>query len=174
MSRIEPVAAYPQDVAAIFMEIEGAFGMVPNLFKTCAHHPPLLQANWSKVKAVMMEGSLSRKVKETIAVLVSRDNSCSYCVAAHTGALRAIGVTEKEISAIGEDLDKADFSEKEKSLINFARKANIDPLRISDEEFATLLQAGAEDAEIVEALGVMELFTAFNKFLDSLQVEIDF
>jgi hypothetical protein len=28
--------------------------------------------------------------------------------------------------------------------------------------------------EIVEALGVMELFTAFNKFLDSLNVEVDF
>jgi hypothetical protein len=25
----------------------------------------------------------------------------------------------------------------------------------------------------IEALGVMEVFTAFNKFLDSLQVEID-
>ncbi|PJB30954.1 MAG: peroxidase, partial [Deltaproteobacteria bacterium CG_4_9_14_3_um_filter_65_9] len=30
------------------------------------------------------------------------------------------------------------------------------------------------DAEIVEALGVMELFTAFNKFLDSLEVALDF
>jgi len=26
----------------------------------------------------------------------------------------------------------------------------------------------------VEALGVMELFTAFNKFLDSLEVDLDF
>lgn len=77
--------------------------MVPNLFKTYAHHPPLLQANWNKVKAVMMEGSLTRKVKQTIAVLVSRDNSCSYCVAAPTGALRSIGVTDDEISAIEED-----------------------------------------------------------------------
>jgi hypothetical protein len=28
--------------------------------------------------------------------------------------------------------------------------------------------------ELNDALGVMELFTAFNKFLDSLNVEIDF
>jgi AhpD family alkylhydroperoxidase len=90
-------------VASIFQEIEKAFGMVPNLFKTYAHHPPLLQANWNKVKAVMMEGSLTQKVKQAIAVLVSRDNSCSYCVAAHTGALCALGVTDGEISAIEED-----------------------------------------------------------------------
>ncbi len=59
------------------------------------------------------------------------------------------------------------------ALIAFARKANREPLRITDDEFAALYRAGASDAEIIEALGVMEIFTAFNKFLDSLQVEID-
>jgi hypothetical protein len=54
MSRIVPVLSPPQNVAAIFQEIEGAFGRVPNLFKTYAHHPPLLQANWNKVKAQLL------------------------------------------------------------------------------------------------------------------------
>jgi len=174
MPRIDPAPSQPQNVAAIFQEIEKAFGMVPNLFKTYAHHPPLLQANWNKVKAVMMEGSLTQKVKQTIAVLVSRDNSCSYCVAAHTAALRAIGVPSDEISAIEEDPDKAEFTAKEKALIRFARKANREPLKISGVEFGALRETGATDAEIVEALGVMELFTAFNKFLDSLEVDLDF
>lgn len=158
----------------IFKEIEGAFGMVPNLFKTYAHHLPLLKANWNKVKAVMVEGSLSQKTKQAVAVLVSRDNSCAYCVAAHTGALRSIGVSESEIETIEKDLEKADFSEKEKALIAFARKANSAPNRITDEEFTSVRSAGASNAEIIEALGVMELFTSFNKFLDSLQVDIDF
>jgi uncharacterized peroxidase-related enzyme len=148
--------------------------MVPNLFKTYAHHPPLLRANWNKVKAVMMEGSLSRKVKETIAVLVSRDNSCNYCVAAHTAALKSIGVPDVELAAILEDLDKGEFTVRETALIRFARKANSDPLRIPDADFMELRRTGVSDAEIIEALGVMELFTAFNKFLDTLQVEIDF
>lgn len=163
-----------EDVQAVFKEIEGAFGMLPNLFRTYAHHPPLLKANWTKVKAVMAEGSLSQKTKQAIAVIVSRDNSCAYCVAAHTGALRSLGVSESEIGALEEDIEKADFSGKEKALIAFARKANFSPHRISDEEFAAVRRTGATDAEIIEALGVMELFTAFNKFLDSLQVEVDF
>ncbi len=163
-----------QKLAPIFAEIEGAFGMVPNLFKAYAQHPPLLQANWNKVKAVMMEGSLSRKLKETIAVLVSQDNGCSYCVAAHSGALQAIGVSEEELKKIMENFENADFSAKEEALIGFARKANSNPLRIPAEEFSALKKTGASDAEIVEALGVMEIFTAFNKFLDSLEVDIDF
>jgi uncharacterized peroxidase-related enzyme len=176
MSRISVVGKddVSKDVQEIFTEIEGAFGMVPNLFKAYSHFPPLLRANWDKVKALMMQGNLSRKTKEAIAVLVSKDNSCSYCVAAHTAALKSIGVTEEEIEIIENDIEKSDFTEKERGLITFARNANKDPNRIRDEEFESLKKAGATEPEIVEALGVMELFAAFNKFLDSLNVEVDF
>jgi uncharacterized peroxidase-related enzyme len=173
MSRIETQEA-SKETERIFGEIQGAFGMVPNLFKTYAHHPALLEANWNKVKAVMMQGSLSGKAKQAIAVLVSKDNGCQYCVAAHRGALKSIGVSDEEIRQIEEDIGKADFSGKEKELIAFARKANLNPVKIPDADFEALKRVGASDAEIVEALGVMEVFTSFNKFLDSLQVAIDF
>jgi len=162
------------EVQEIFTEIEGAFGKIPNLFKTYAHFPPLLKANWNKVRAIMMQGNLRRKTKEAIALLVSKDNSCAYCVAAHTAALKSIGITEKEINIIENEIEKSMFTEKERELITFARKANKDPNGITDKEFGKLKKAGASDSEIVEVLGVMEIFTAFNKFLDSLNVEIDF
>lgn len=162
------------ETADIFREIASAFGMVPNLFRTAAHHLPLLRANWKKVKAVMMEGRLSRKVKETIAVLVSKDNGCDYCVAAHSAALRAIGLSPEAIAGIIEDPEKSDLTEKEKVLIWLARQANLAPGRIAEEQFQALKELGVSDAEIVEALGVMELFVGFNKFLDSLQVDMDF
>ncbi len=162
------------EVAAIFAEIKGAFGMVPNLFRTAAQHPPLLVANWNKVKALMTQGQLPRKLKEAIALVVSSDNSCSYCVAAHTGALKAIGVSQEEIAALENDLQKTTFTMKEKALLGFARKANKEPRSLTDQEFASLREAGASEGEIVEALGVMELFAGFNRFLDALQVDLDF
>ncbi|MGA6994113.1 MAG: peroxidase-related enzyme [Candidatus Deferrimicrobiaceae bacterium] len=175
MTRISPLDPKQAtgETAEIFKEIQSAFGMVPNLFRTSAHHPPLLRANWDKVKAVMMEGNLSRKVKETIAVLISKDNGCDYCVAAHSAALRAIGLSPEAIAGIIEDPEKSDFTEREKALIWLARQANLAPGRIADEQFQVLRELAVSDAEIVEALGVMELFVGFNKFLDSLQVDID-
>lgn len=176
MSRVPAVAEACDDpnVRAVFEEIQSAFGRVPNLFRTYAVHPPLLRANWEKVKAVLMSGNLRREVKEAIALLVSKDNSCAYCVAAHTAVLRAVGMTEEQIVSMEEDFGKTDFNDKEKALIGLARAANLKPLKVSDEEFGAVRQTGATDAEIVEALGVMEVFTSFNKFLDVLQVEIDF
>lgn len=161
-----------ENVANTLQEIKQAFGRIPNLFSTYAHHPPLLEANWNKVKRVMMEGDLSRKTKEAIALLVSQDNGCNYCVAAHTGALQMIGVSDEEIGKISSQLEDADFTALERVLIRFARKANSEPHRVSDEEFQALRATGATDAQIVEALGVMEVFAAFNKFLDVLHVEL--
>lgn len=176
MARVAPLTGQAPDpsVTAVFQEIQDAFGKVPNLFRTYAHHPPLLRANWEKVKAVMMTGHLRRKVKEVIAVLVSKDNSCTYCVAAHTAVLQSLGVTADQIAALEHSLDAADFDAKERALIRLARDANRSPLAISDAQFRTLRETGVQDTEIVEALGVMEVFTSFNKFLDSLQVEVDF
>ena len=67
MARIAPLSieSASPEAQAVLKEIESAFGMVPNVFKTMAHYPPLLALNWSRVKALMMSGSLSRKVKET-------------------------------------------------------------------------------------------------------------
>lgn len=174
MKRIDTVASgtTSPEVEEIFQEIKKAFGMIPNLFKTYAHHPPLLEANWHKVKRVMMEGALSRKTKEAIALLVSKDNDCKYCVAAHSGALKAIGVSAEEVGRIETDLEQADFIDKERALIRFSRKANQAANDVTDEEFLAVRDTGASDAEIIEALGVMEVFTAFNKFLDALEVEL--
>ncbi len=45
---------------------------VPNLYKSMAIKPSYLQANWNKVKSVMIDkGRLDRLTKEIIAVAVS-------------------------------------------------------------------------------------------------------
>lgn len=68
-------------VRDIYEEIKITFGIdfVPNLYKVMAPTPAYLEANWNKVKAVMIEPSrLDTLTKEIIAVAVSAVNSCDY------------------------------------------------------------------------------------------------
>ncbi len=61
-------------VRDIYEEIKSTFGIdfVPNLYKVMASNPAYLEANWNKVKAVMIDsGKLDRLTKEIIAVAVS-------------------------------------------------------------------------------------------------------
>ncbi len=165
----------PDSTSAILLEIEQAFGgRVPNLFKAYAEHPPLLEANWFKVKSILLNGQLRRKVKEAIATVVSHDNDCKYCVAAHTAALRSMKVSEPQINAILQNILPDDFTEKEVALVKFARKANQHWHRIDNASLRELIDLGIEDSEILEAFGTMELFIAFNRFADVMGIEIDF
>ena len=68
-------------VKAIYADIQATLGidLVPNLYKVMAAKPAYLEANWTKVKAVMVApGNLDRLTKEIIAVAVSAVNGCAY------------------------------------------------------------------------------------------------
>ena len=68
-------------VKEIYDEIKSRLGIdfVPNLYKVMASKPDYLEANWKKVKSVMIEpGKLDRLTKEIIAVAVSAVNGCDY------------------------------------------------------------------------------------------------
>lgn len=163
------------DVRAIYAEIEQEFGgRVPNLFKTYAHHPPLLKANWDKVKATLNSGQLSPKLKQTIAVLVSQANRTQYCVKAHSRTLLTMGLGETDLAAILQGhLAAVGFSDREIKLVELMLAVNADANGIPDGTFQQIKALGISEAELVEAYGVMELFVAFNKFLDSLEVEFE-
>lgn len=176
MSRLTPLdrSGATDEVRAIYDEIEKAFGMVPNLFKTYAYFPSLLRVNWEKTKTLMMGGQLSRSLKEMIAVVVSRANSCRYCVAAHEMMLQQLGFSKEQVRALEEDSGRADLSPRDRALLAFAEKSTTAPHSVTDLDVEQLKQYGLTDAQIVEAQGVMELFTGYNKFIDSLAVDLDF
>ena len=65
-----------EEAKSILQEIKDGMEMVPNIMMAYANHTPLLKANWEKMKSVMIQGNLPKKVKGAIARGVSADNSC--------------------------------------------------------------------------------------------------
>jgi alkylhydroperoxidase/carboxymuconolactone decarboxylase family protein YurZ len=68
-------------VKEVYEDIQSGLGIdfVPNLYRVMASKPSYLEANWNKVKAVMVEpGKLDRLTKEIIAVAVSAVLGCEY------------------------------------------------------------------------------------------------
>ena len=90
--RLIPEQEATGKVKEIFEEIKSTLGIdfVPNLYRSMAVKPGFLEANWNKVKAVMIDpGKLDRFTKETIAVAVSAVFAGPACarVAAADGQL---------------------------------------------------------------------------------------
>ena len=68
---------------------------INNFWKAIAHHPPTLQRTWQMLKEIMGgPGELDPLVRELIYIAVSVTNGCEYCVASHTAAATAKGMTD--------------------------------------------------------------------------------
>ena len=68
-------------VKELYEDIKATLGtdFVPNLYRAMAAKPDYLEANWRKVRAVMLApGKLDRLTKEIVAVAVSAVNACRY------------------------------------------------------------------------------------------------
>lgn len=158
----------------ILHDIGRTFGFIPNLFQTYAKYPPLLEANWNKVRLLLLHGKIKRLPKEVIALLVSHDNGCSYCVAAHGAALRSMGMQDQQIADMVRGELAAHLSKRDVALVRFVRQANQRNHDIQRQDFDNLIATGYTEAEIIEALGVMELFAGFNRFAKVMHIDVDF
>ena len=81
MSELECHSMRELIVEEIYEEIRNSLGIdfVPNMYKLMAVKPDFLEANWNKVKAVMVQpGKLDPMTREIIAVAVSAVMGCEY------------------------------------------------------------------------------------------------
>jgi uncharacterized peroxidase-related enzyme len=68
---------------------------INNFWKALANHPPTLKRTWQALKEIMNSpGELDPLTRELIYIAISVTNNCNYCVASHTFAARAKGLTD--------------------------------------------------------------------------------
>lgn len=95
------------EARAVFDDIRATrkTDFVNNFWRALANDPPALKRTWESIKQVMGPGTIDPLVKEMIYVAVSIAHGCEYCVASHTAAARAKGMTAEQhmelVSVIG-------------------------------------------------------------------------
>ena len=67
---------------------------INNFWRALANDPPALRRTWESLKEVMAPGALDPLTKEMLYLAASAAVGCTYCVASHTAAARAKGMTE--------------------------------------------------------------------------------
>ncbi|MBP0464308.1 carboxymuconolactone decarboxylase family protein [Roseomonas sp. PWR1] len=97
MTRLIEYADASPEVRAVYDDIKAARGVadVNNFWKALAVHPPTLARTWESLRRVMAPGALDPLVKEMLYLAASAAAGCAYCVASHTAAARAKGMTEE-------------------------------------------------------------------------------
>lgn len=155
---------------SLFNQINGAFGVVPNMFKAIGNSPAALESMWTSFGA-LGNGVLSAKLGEQIAVLVADINHCEYCLAAHTVLGQKAGASAEEMAAAqtGNSSDP-----KAQAALDFAAKLVNERANISSSDVEAVRNAGFNDAEIAEILAhvALNIFTNYTNV--AFNVPVDF
>ncbi|TWB88352.1 putative peroxidase-related enzyme [Bradyrhizobium macuxiense] len=156
----------------IYAQIKKAVGGVPNAYAAIAAHGPAALKAMVAADAALAGGSLSKRDREIIKLVVSAVGGCDYCVAAHSHFAKLAGVKADALKQIRDGAPTGDA--KVDVLINFVRKLAQSSGTVSDEDFAAIKAAGYSDAQLVEislAFATIVFTNVFNRINDT---DIDF
>ena len=99
-------------------------------------------------------GALDAKTGERIALAIAEENSCQYCVSAHTALAQRAGLDAAEIEAArrGESADaKADAA------VKFSRSVLDNLGDVTTAELQAVRESGYSEGEIVEIVTLVGL-----------------
>ena len=109
------------------------------------------------------ETTLSYDTKESIALLISIENSCNMCVGVHKKIAKMLGMSDERVEQVMQGVDAIETSEGEKELLKFCIKASRkDNYKILKEEIDALNEFGYSDVQIVEAVAITGYFNYIN------------
>lgn len=150
--------------------VQAAIGATPNLLRTMAQSPAVLEAYLGFTKA-LSGGVFSAALQEQIALAIAGENHCSYCASAHTLKGRAEGLSEDELAA---NLNGKSGDPHTQAILTLSRTIVAKRGFVSDQDLAEARLAGVSDAEISEVVAAVALNTFSNYFNHVAQVKIDF
>ncbi|QOZ35262.1 carboxymuconolactone decarboxylase family protein [Bradyrhizobium sp. CCBAU 53421] len=156
----------------VYAQIKKAAGSVPNAYAAIAAHGPAALKSMLAADAVLAGGSLSKRDREIIKLVISAAGGCDYCVAAHSHLAKLAGVKADALKQIRDGALTGDA--KQDTLIHFVRKLAQSSGTVSAEDFAAIKAAGYSDAQLVEislAFATIVFTNVFNRINDT---DIDF
>ena len=101
---VEQAPAASQD---LLRSVQAAYGFVPNLAAVMSESAPLLDA-YLKVSHLFNQTSLTEMERQIVLLVVSRENTCHYCVAAHCTIAKMSGMPGETVEALRVDQPLAD------------------------------------------------------------------
>jgi uncharacterized peroxidase-related enzyme len=172
MSRISAVdrTHANENVAQAFDAIQKTLGMVPNMMRTMAQSPSVLEG-YLGLSGALGRGHLAPALQEQIALAVAEANACDYCLSAHTALGRRAGLSDDELAASREGR-AADA--RADAALRFAVAVLERRGGVTDDELGRVRAAGYPDAAIAEIIAHVALNVFTNYFNRAAATDIDF
>lgn len=161
---IPDVEDLPEEVRKYFDICMEKLGMIPNVLTAFSHNLKQLDGFTRFYNELMMgESELSKLEREMIAVVVSSENKCFYCLVAHGAAVRVLSGDP----ALGEHLvmnyRSAKLDKRQRAMLDFASLLTRSPAKVAEDEVQALRDAGFSDRGIWDLSNVIGFYNMSNR-----------
>ena len=168
---IPELADLPEDIRARMLEVQEKAGFIPNVFLTLAHRPEEFRAFFSYHDALMLRDSgLSKAEREMIVVATSGANDCLYCIVAHGAILRVYAKHPLVADQIAVNYRKADITDRQKEMLNFALKVALRSVELVDADYASVKKHGFTDEDIWDIGAIAAFFALSNRMANLISM----
>ncbi|MEM8571551.1 MAG: peroxidase-related enzyme [Pseudomonadota bacterium] len=168
---VPDISDLPDDLRTRILAVQEKVGFVPNVFLTLAHRPDELRAFVAYHDAIMeRQGGLTQAEKEMIVVATSNANECQYCVIAHGAILRVRAKAPQIADQVAANYRKADISQKQKAMLDFAMKVMSSAAEIRDEDFEELQRHGFDTEDIWDIAAITAFFGMSNRMANFMSM----
>ena len=145
-------------------------GFTPNMLATFALSPVAFNA-WATLLGSLSK-TLDVKTRDSIGLAVSEVNGCDYCLSLHSHMAEHMAKLSPEeiiIARQGHAIDP-----KRHAAVHFARKVVASRGKVADTDVQAVRDAGYTDANIMEIVALVALFSLTNFFNNVFDPEKDF
>ncbi|HLW53776.1 MAG TPA: carboxymuconolactone decarboxylase family protein [Candidatus Angelobacter sp.] len=137
------------EVRAVYDRVKARFGMLVEPVSVTAAHPEIFDAFIAYEVSLRSATRVSAKLKELAYLKVATIVGCPFCIDLGSALAKNVGITERQMQSLSSYADSPEFSQPEKTTLDFATAMTLNPVNVTDDLFSQL-QECFEPAQIIE------------------------
>jgi uncharacterized peroxidase-related enzyme len=159
-----PMAKLSPAMASYFKKCQDKLGFVPNVLVAYAFDMAKLETFVAMYNDLMLgDSGLSKLEREMIAVAVSSQNRCYYCLTAHGAAVRQYSRDPLLGEQMVMNYRVARLNKRQRAMLDFAVKLTASPWSVEEADRERLRRAGFSDRDIWDISAVAGFFNMSNR-----------
>jgi uncharacterized peroxidase-related enzyme len=154
----------PEGLQGLFRKARESVGFVPNVFRAYSFRPERLSAWFGHYRQLHEPTeNLDAAEREMIAVAVSMENGCLYCLVAHGAALREALGDPIMADRITLDYRRAGLDERRAAILDYAVKVTNEPLDCTPDDLERLKSFGLTEEEVWDIVEIASMYNFTNR-----------
>jgi uncharacterized peroxidase-related enzyme len=158
-------------LATMYEELVRRRGKVSNILRVHSLNPDAMQDHLGLYMTLMFgESGLSRLEREAVAVVVSANNECEYCVNHHTESLRRYLDDEETLNMLATADGLETLEPRLSNIVRYAEKLTMAPGAMTESDLGELRAEGLADKDILDLTLIVGYFNFVNRIAVGLGV----